>query len=100
MSQYRFALFDTEIGRCGVVWGDRGIHAVQLPMGSEPKTLGRIRQRYGEIEEALPPHDVQRAIDGMTKLMAGRLEDLSDVALDLDDVPDFHRSVYDIARAI
>ncbi len=48
MTQYRVTLFDTAIGRCGVVWGDRGIHAVQLPMGTEEKTRGRIRQRYGE----------------------------------------------------
>ena len=100
MTQYRFTLFDTAIGRCGVVWGDRGIHAVQLPMGAEEKTRGRIRQRYGEIDEAAPPAEVQGAIDGMTELMAGKPKDLSGVVLDLDDIPDFHRSVYDIARGI
>jgi methylated-DNA-[protein]-cysteine S-methyltransferase len=100
MTQYRITLFDTAIGRCGVVWGERGIHAVQLPMGTEEKTRGRIRQRYGEIDEAAPPAEVQRAIDDMTELMAGKPKDLSDVVLDLDDVPDFNRSVYDIARTI
>ena len=100
MTHYHFTLFDTVIGRCGVVWGERGIHAVQLPMGTEEKTVGRIRQRYGEIVEAAPPPEVQSAIDGMTELMAGRPKDLSGVVLDLDDVPDFNRSVYDIARTI
>ncbi len=46
MSGYRFAIFDTAIGPCGIAWGDRGIHAVQLPMGSKEKTRNRIRQRY------------------------------------------------------
>jgi methylated-DNA-[protein]-cysteine S-methyltransferase len=100
MTHYHLTLFDTAIGRCGVVWGERGIHAVQLPMGTEEKTVGRIRQRYGEIAEATPSVEVQSAIDGMTELMAGKPKDLSGVVLDLDDVPDFNRSVYDIARTI
>jgi methylated-DNA-[protein]-cysteine S-methyltransferase len=100
MTHYHLTLFDTAIGRCGVVWGERGIHAVQLPMGTEEKTLGRIRQRYGEIAEAAATAEVQSAIDGMTELMAGKPKDLSGVVLDLDDVPDFNRSVYDIARTI
>ena len=37
MTEHRFAIFDTAIGRCGVAWGPRGINAVQLPMASEDK---------------------------------------------------------------
>ena len=54
MTEYQFATFDTAIGRCGIVWGERGIHAVQLPMGTEEKTRGRLRQRHGDIAEATP----------------------------------------------
>jgi methylated-DNA-[protein]-cysteine S-methyltransferase len=100
MTGYRLAMFDTAIGRCGLVWGDRGINAVQLPMGSEDKTRGRIRQRYGDIAEAPPPAEVQAAIEGMVELMAGEPNDLSNVVLDLDEVPDFNRKVYAIARTI
>ena len=100
MTGQHFAIFDTALGRCGIAWGERGINAVQLPMGTEEKTVGRIRQRYGEIAEATPSVEVQSAIDGMTELMAGKPKDLSGVVLDLDDVPDFNRSVYDIARTI
>ena len=102
MTGYRFAIFDSAIGPCGIAWGGRGIHAVQLPMGSEDKTRGRIRQRYGEIAEAPPPPpaQVQRAIDGMVELLAGKPNDLADVVLDLDGVPEFNRGVYDIARSI
>ena len=100
MTGYRFAIFDSAIGPCGIAWGDRGIHAVQLPMGSEDKTRGRIRQRYGEIPEAPPTAEVQAAIDGMVELLAGKPNDLRDIVLDLEDVPEFNRGVYDIARAI
>ena len=100
MTDYRFAIFETAIGSCGIVWGSRGINGVQLPMGSEGKTRSRIHQRYGDITEAPPPADVQRAVGGIVELLEGRPNDLRDVALDLDGVPEFHRGVYDIARSI
>jgi methylated-DNA-[protein]-cysteine S-methyltransferase len=90
MSDHSFATFDTAIGRCGIAWGPRGIIAVQLPMSNEDKTRARIRQRYGDIAEAAPP----------AELLAGKPNDLSDVVLDLDGVPEFNRGVYDIARTI
>ena len=82
------------------MWGARGINGVQLPMGSEDKTRTRIRQRHGDIAEAPPPAEVQRAIDGIVELLAGKPNDLADVVLDLDGVPEFNRGVYDIARTI
>ena len=100
MTGHSFAIFDTSIGRCGIVWGARGINGVQLPMGSEDKTRTRVRQRQGELVEAPPPAEVQRAIDGIVELLAGKPNDLADVVLDLDGVPEFNRGVYDIARTI
>jgi methylated-DNA-[protein]-cysteine S-methyltransferase len=100
VTDQHFALFDTAIGRCGVAWGPRGINAVQLPMGSEDKTRARIRQRYGDIAETAPPAEVQGAIEGIAELLAGKPNDLTDIVLDLDGVPEFHRGVYDIARTI
>jgi methylated-DNA-[protein]-cysteine S-methyltransferase len=100
MTGHCFALFDTTIGRCGVVWGPRGINGIQLPMGSEPKTRARIRQVHGDIAEAPPPADVQDAIDGIVELLAGTPNDLGFVVLDLDGVPEFNRGVYDVARRI
>jgi methylated-DNA-[protein]-cysteine S-methyltransferase len=96
----RFALFDTAIGACGIVWTARGIKAVQLPLSDEDKTRTRIHQRYGRLAEATPPAGVQTAIDGMIGLLEGKPKDLSDVALDLDGVCEFDRGVYDIARTI
>ena len=100
MTGQRFAIFDTPIGACGVIWGARGITGVQLPMGSEDKTRSRIHQRNGDIPEAEPPAEVQRAIGAMTELLAGKPNDLGEIVLDLDGVPDFNRGVYDIARKI
>jgi methylated-DNA-[protein]-cysteine S-methyltransferase len=100
MTDQHFALFDTPIGICGIEWGPRGINGLQLPMGDDEKTRARIRQRRGDISETAPTEDVQDAIDRIVKLLAGERDDLRDIALDLDGVPDFNRGVYDIARSI
>jgi methylated-DNA-[protein]-cysteine S-methyltransferase len=100
MTDQHFALFDTPIGICGIEWGPRGINGLQLPMGSEEKTRGRIRQRRGDIAETAPTAEVQRAIERIAKLLGGERDDLRDIALDLDGVSEFNRGVYDIARTI
>jgi methylated-DNA-[protein]-cysteine S-methyltransferase len=100
MTDQRFALFDTAIGICGIEWGPRGINGVQLPMGDRDKTIARIRQRRADIVEAAPTSAVKHAIARIVELLAGKRDDLRDIALDLDGVPEFNRGVYDIARTI
>lgn len=100
MAQQFFALFETRIGVCGITWSARGINGVQLPMGSEEKIRTRIRQRHGEAIEQEPSAEVKHAIDRITTLLAGEPDDLTDIPLDLDGVPEFNRGVYAIARTI
>ena len=100
MTGYCFVIFETAIGACGIVWGPRGINGVQLPMGSEEKTRARIRQRRGEIAETEPTAEVQHAIARIVDLLTGKPDDLTDIPVDLDGVPEFNRGVYDIARKI
>ncbi len=100
MSATSFHLFDTAIGRCGVVWGERGIVGLNLPGPSDDQTRARIRRRHPGATEAAPTADAQRAIDGIAALLAGEPRDLSSIALDFDGVPDFHRRVYEVARSI
>jgi methylated-DNA-[protein]-cysteine S-methyltransferase len=100
MTGQSFAIFDTAIGPCGIVWGERGISGVQLPMSNEEKTRKRILQRNGDIPEAEPTEEVGCAIEAIKELLTGKPNDLSGVVLDLDGVPEFDRGVYDIARTI
>ena len=100
MTDRHFSLFDTAIGLCGIAWGPRGINSVQLPMGSEERIRSRFRQRHGDITEQVPTREVKQVIERIAKLLGGEPDDLSDIALDLDDVPEFNRSVYEIARTI
>jgi methylated-DNA-[protein]-cysteine S-methyltransferase len=95
-----FALFDTAIGRCGIVWSTRGIAGVQLPEADEPRTRARLRRRFPEAQETPPPADVRPVIDDIVALLRGEARDLTGVALDMDQVPEFQRRIYAIARAI
>jgi O-6-methylguanine DNA methyltransferase len=95
-----FALFDTAIGRCGVAWGERGVAGVQLPEVGERETRARMLQRFPAAGEATPPPEVQGVIDRIVALLRGEASDLSSIPLDMDQVPAFHRRVYEVARAI
>jgi methylated-DNA-[protein]-cysteine S-methyltransferase len=100
MTARNIAIFETAIGACGIAWDERGITAVQLPEASERKTRARLLRRFPEAREASPSPDVQRAIDGITALLRGEASDLSAIALDTNDLPEFNRRVYKVARAI
>jgi methylated-DNA-[protein]-cysteine S-methyltransferase len=100
MTTQSFTLFETAIGWCGVVWSAHGILGVQLPEADAAKTRARLRRRFPEAQDAAPPAEVQRAIDGMSALLRGEARDLADVALDMERVPAFNRRVYAVAQTI
>ena len=100
ITTYSFALFDTAIGTCGIVWTSRGIAGVQVHNASERATRASLLHRFPDAQEVAPLPAVQRAIDGIVALLRGEPSDLSDVTIDVDKVPEFNRKVYDIARSI
>jgi methylated-DNA-[protein]-cysteine S-methyltransferase len=100
MTPQSFTLFDTAIGRCAVVWSERGIVGVLLPERDDAAMRARLARRYQGAHEAAPPDQVAQAIGGMVALIAGERRDLADVVLDLEGVPEFNRRVYAVARTI
>lgn len=95
-----YALFPTAIGVCGLAWSERGVRQVQLPEASEARTRARICLRYPGAIESVPPQAIAAAISGIIALLGGAPVDLGGVVLDMEGVPDFHRRVYELARAI
>jgi len=94
------SVFDTGVGRCGIVWSDAGVVGVQLPEARELETRRRLFQLYPDAREMRAPLNVEIAIEGMVALLRGQPADLSDVALDFSDIHHFNRRVYEIARGI
>jgi methylated-DNA-[protein]-cysteine S-methyltransferase len=100
MSDLGFALFDTAIGCCGIVWSDRGIAGVQLPERSESATRNRVLRRFPTARGAAPPAPVLRVIDDIIALLKGEPRALGEATLDLQGASDFNRRVYEVARGI
>ena len=88
------------IGACGIVWNARGVAGVQIHDGTEAATRSRLLRRFAGAQEAKPPVHVQQAIDGVVALLRGEKRDLNDVTIDTEDLPEFNRRVYVIARTI
>jgi len=95
-----FAIFETAIGCCGIAWTPRGIVGSQLPEATPAATRTRMLRRFPGVVEAEPPPAVRDAITAISALLRGEKRDLGEIALDMDGVPEFNRSVYEIARTI
>ncbi|MBU6462146.1 MAG: methylated-DNA--[protein]-cysteine S-methyltransferase [Bradyrhizobium sp.] len=100
MMGHGYSVFDTGIGRCGIVWSDAGVVGVQLPEAREIETRRRLFQRYPQAREMRPPLNVEIAIEGIAALLRGQPGDLADIALDMDGIPAFSRRVYEFTRTI
>ena len=55
MTEFGFALFDTPIDCCGIVWNGRGIAGVQLPETDRRAVRNRVLRRFPGACEAAPP---------------------------------------------
>jgi len=100
MSSIGHTLFDTAVGRCAIAWSERGISAIMLPESDDEATRKRLLRRVGGAPETSPPANIQQAIAAIRSLLEGERIDLSNVAVDLEGMPDFNLQVYDIARKI
>ena len=100
LAETGFALFETAIGTCGVVWTARGIKSIQLPEYDADGTRARITRRFPEAKPAEMPMDVLLAIGRIVALLRGQHVDLRPILLDMDAVPQFDRTVYAAAREI
>jgi methylated-DNA-[protein]-cysteine S-methyltransferase len=100
MAGRAYSVFDTAIGRCGMVWGEHGILGLQLPEAREIETRGRLLRRHPDARDLKPPLAIERAIEGIRALMRGEPSELADVALDMSGLPGFTQRVYALTRAI
>src|SRR5262249_47729294 len=94
MSAQSYALFETPVGWCGIVWSACGVAGVQLPERGENATRARLQRRYPGAQEAAPPPRLREAIEGVTRLLSGEGRDLSAIELDMRDIPPQRREIY------
>jgi methylated-DNA-[protein]-cysteine S-methyltransferase len=95
-----YCIFDTAIGPCGVAWSARGLVAVQLPEASPEATEKRLATRIRSAGTAVPPPWVAALITDINRYLAGERVDFSAVAVDLSELNDFRRRLYEAIRAL
>ena len=98
-----YVIFATAIGPCGVAWSQRGLVSIQLPEATEEATRARLWERITLPDDGgltTPPDAVRAAIERIIRHLTGNEAGLDGIELDLEDVPPFHRKVYEAARRI
>jgi methylated-DNA-[protein]-cysteine S-methyltransferase len=95
-----YALFDSAIGRCALVWRGGLVIGAALPEASDERARASLARRFPGVPEAEPPPFAARAIERVQSLLAGDRSDLGDIAVDLGAGSDFERDVWEAARRI
>jgi methylated-DNA-[protein]-cysteine S-methyltransferase len=94
------AVFDTVLGVTGLAWTESGVGAVAVAEADAATARARLQRRYPDAVDEPPPPEVAAVIERIAAHLAGRLDPLRDVALDLCDVGQFRRDVYELARSV
>jgi methylated-DNA-[protein]-cysteine S-methyltransferase len=94
-----WCLFDTQVGWCGIAWGDAALVGVQLPEQDEAATRRVMQRRFG-LREAPAPERITAILRRVRAALAGERDAMLDVPLDMSGTPDFYRRVWEITRAI
>ncbi|MFX0579977.1 methylated-DNA--[protein]-cysteine S-methyltransferase [Nocardia nepalensis] len=100
------ALFDTVIGTCAIAWTDDAVFRFGLPEASPAATRARIMRPTSripdgeEIPETTPTGPIADAIIRIQAHLAGELDDLRWIPVTINGIPEFHRAVYAVTRAI
>jgi len=98
-SESFYALFDTAIGRCALVWRGGLVVGAALPESSDDKARASLARRFPGAVEAEPPPFAAEAIKRIARLLAGGKIDLGEIKLDPEGSA-FERNVWQAARRI
>jgi methylated-DNA-[protein]-cysteine S-methyltransferase len=96
-SQECYCLFQTALGPFGIAWSDQGLSRLQLPEADRAATEKRLR---GSASPGETPPWAEQVIAEVRRYLAGERVDFASIAIDLADVGEFRRAVYEAARAV
>jgi methylated-DNA-[protein]-cysteine S-methyltransferase len=100
MSRCLYALFETPIGLCAIVWGAHGILGTQLPEPGRGAAARRLQRRFPDAHSGPPTPAIAAAMARVHAFLGGGKDDFADFALDWRTVSAFDRAVYRQAQAI
>jgi methylated-DNA-[protein]-cysteine S-methyltransferase len=95
-----YAFFSTAIGDCAVAWNDAGLTGVWFPEATREGLQRRVCQRCPDALETAPSGDIADIVRAIDRLLAGEHVGFDAARLDLTDIDDFDRRVYEVTSAI
>jgi methylated-DNA-[protein]-cysteine S-methyltransferase len=95
-----YVAVETAIGAFGVAWTDAGIVRTWLHAGTVTRARQQILRACPGALESAPPPGLAATISEVRSLLSGEPVDLLSAELDMTNVPDFDRRVYELARTI
>jgi len=100
METQGFALFDTAVGRCAIVWSAAGVTGVQLPEADDEIARRRLLRRFPGAVAGPPAEAAAEAMARIAAFLAGAPDDFTTLKLDERAVGAFERGVYRETRAV
>src|SRR5215212_742366 len=100
MSRIEFTVAETVMGALGVAWSDAGIVGSWMHGGTVARTREQIRRAYRDACEVSPRPRLAAAVADAVALLSGGAPDLLAAQLDMSNIPEFDRRVYEVARTI
>jgi methylated-DNA-[protein]-cysteine S-methyltransferase len=94
-----YALFDTAIGRCALVWRGGLVVGAALPEATDERARAALARRFPGAVEAEPPGFAAEAMERIASLLAGGKTDLGDIDVDPEGST-FERDVWQATRRI
>lgn len=95
------SVIETALGSLAFAWSAQGVALVELPGPSADDTWARLQARSPGLRRvASPPAPMRRVGARLRAHLAGELDSLSDVPVDLGPAASFHQKVYAAARRI
>jgi methylated-DNA-[protein]-cysteine S-methyltransferase len=91
-SPLHYCLIATAYGPVGLAWTERGLRRLQLPYVDRDTTADLLGGR--DAVEADPPDWLARTIRELQRYFSGTELKFSEVPLDLEAEPEFHRDIY------
>ena len=95
-----FALFQTALGACGIVWKDDAVIGTALPEADDARLRASLTRRFPDVEEGAMPPFAAALAEQIRQLLAGGNPAFLLNRLDFSAVEPFERRVYDAAFAI
>lgn len=88
------------VDRSAIVWDERGVRALNLPEEHDHATQARVSRLFPDAIWQAPDASAATWIARIDRLFAGADDDLADIPLITDGLPDFYKQVYQEARRI